>query len=1301
MAPGTRSQRIQNSNQAQKGPNANAKNNAIIVVDSDDSDAEKGHSANPGRAKRQRTMDSMPIEIDEDVPMPDAPPTPPASVAASSAAKNGHLKGRKRFQADFNDIKAQGLEVAGMAISKFRAGDDEGSMELVIVDRANADTRVLACNVIVTDTSEYPKHHALLTWADADSGSGEIPPRVAAALSALERAKPQPIGEALEGLLIALSPHGASTTSNAKIPPNPKSPVKKTFSAAKVETDSEGEGEDEDEDGSDAGYDAYFPGDEDDSYGGGYGGGGAAGAKERERLRERVVGRVQRDFLEIVSSSYRPGLIPLSATHSTTPGAWAATTDFCLSVSLPTVALTHTIPAQALVAWDRRLLASPRARHLVLLISGFAGAYPPLTPQGVYVGAVGGGGGGAGPGAGAGGRELRFRVGVCGRYKPARSAALEAGRTFGLLGKDAEDEVREARERAAKEREERAAAWGEGGLDEDGYAEEEGAPSGFGFGFGEEGEDADGGEEEEGRFERFSLSNAMEALLDAQLVKLIWIRRTYGVGWAGAEVLLAAVEREQRPYKDVWASAKAEITAADKAETALARLGKLPHDPLRELPAGEEINLPYTAFCYLVRRLTLCTRYCLVCHNRLTAEFEALKPYVCDSPLCTYQYYAHNRGASLEYEILHNPETVDLLVSLTYSAAAEGVIDEPLPVGMALRVPPPDKSRIVAAPVTYGHAYLQAQAAAPAVAQNVEVPVGLDGLVDFDSLPIEQMRASIAGLIDTLPAIDEMKRHLERKVKPGKSKPRLQEMENGTIIPAAWYILRWCVASCTAYLEEMSSSENQCIQGVDSAWRQFRFSVGAPDAEAKFQKAVKLATESDTNAKRYPSLYAFHGSGLRNWHSIIRHGLWYKVVANGRAFGDGVYLAKEAQTSMGHYAAGGRVCWKKSKLGPTQCVAMAEVVNLPSRFVSSNPHFVIKDTEWIMCRYLLVKGLEAPSVDAAGKAKKQGAIPFVKLDPAQSITLAGKQLQVPQPGYQIAELVHQRQAELVDEDHDVIDQYIFEAAPAPVEVIELSDDDDEPMPVAQPVAGPSKGKGKGSSFVSAVSSVLKGKGSSSGSSAAKGPPKDDWKSDLAYVQRTVDLLMPPPIDSSPSSTMAVQRELKAMLKEQEKAMSSAGGLKELGWYMPQEVMGDNLFQWIVEMHSFDETLPIAKDLKREKVNSLIFEIRFPPTYPIGPPFFRIITPRFLPFIHGGGGHVTGGGSICMDLLTSDGWLPSYSISAVLLQIKLAISNLDPKPARLAHNWNTPYAVSEALVGFKRAAATHGWTVPDGFDKLVR
>ncbi|KAJ6570445.1 hypothetical protein DFH09DRAFT_1313054 [Mycena vulgaris] len=56
-------------------------------------------------------------------------------------------------------------------------------------------------------------------------------------------------------------------------------------------------------------------------------------------------------------------------------------------------------------------------------------------------------------------------------------------------------------------------------------------------------------------------------------------------------------------------------------------------------------------------------------------------------------------------EIIHNSETVDLLVPLMHSAAAEGVIDESFPMGMALRVPPPDKARVIATPIAgpYGH----------------------------------------------------------------------------------------------------------------------------------------------------------------------------------------------------------------------------------------------------------------------------------------------------------------------------------------------------------------------------------------------------------------------------------------------------------------------------------------------------------------------------------------------------------------------------------------------------------------------
>ncbi|KAJ7364289.1 hypothetical protein DFH08DRAFT_949893 [Mycena albidolilacea] len=144
-------------------------------------------------------------------------------------------------------------------------------------------------------------------------------------------------------------------------------------------------------------------------------------------------------------------------------------------------------------------------------------------------------------------------------------------------------------------------------------------------------------------------------------------------------------------------------------------------------------------------------------------------------------------------------------------------------------------------------------------------------------------------------------------------------------------------------------SDERCIQVV------------VPAAEAKFQKALQNATTTDANVKECPSLYA-------NWHSIIRHRLWYRSVTNGPTFGDGVYLAKEPQTSMGHYDASGRACWRKGKLGPTSCVALAEVVNLPKHWC------------------LLIKSLEAPAVDSM-KGKKKSVISLVKFDPAQTITL--------------------------------------------------------------------------------------------------------------------------------------------------------------------------------------------------------------------------------------------------------------------------------------------------------------------------
>jgi hypothetical protein len=195
------------------------------------------------------------------------------------------------------------------------------------------------------------------------------------------------------------------------------------------------------------------------------------------------------------------------------------------------------------------------------------------------------------------------------------------------------------------------------------------------------------------------------------------------------------------------------------------------------------------------------------------------------------------------------------------------------------------------------------------------------------------------------------------------------------------------------------------------------------------------------------------------------------------------------------------------------------------------------------------------------------------MDPQRRVTLGGKNISIPLPEYKLEKLRRDRENEYMEEDPDEDDTSLFV----------------DPTPTSSQPNG-----------VPAYEEPTR----------AAARPANDWKHDPDWVRATITHMMPAPIDSTSMATMALQRELNSMLKEQDRATS----LKELGWYMPPEFIEDNLYQWIVELHSFDNELPIAKDLAQKKVNSLVFEIRFPPSFPHSPPFFRILKPRFLPFI---------------------------------------------------------------------------------------
>lgn len=192
--------------------------------------------------------------------------------------------------------------------------------------------------------------------------------------------------------------------------------------------------------------------------------------------------------------------------------------------------------------------------------------------------------------------------------------------------------------------------------------------------------------------------------------------------------------------------------------------------------------------------------------------------------------------------------------------------------------------------------------------------------------------------------------------------------------------------------------------------------------------------------------------------------------------------------------------------------------------------------------------------DAPNAQRDLSHIPLVKLDPKHPITLTGssgggvKRIEFPEPSYKLNKLLTARRSDFLEEDFDEDDQAIFTALETP----NSTQQPQHEVIVIEDSPGP------------------------------QSMPENDWKHDPEWVEATVGHLMPPPLDSSSSATMALQRELRAMQKEQ----NSAKSLTDLGWYMPPEFIGDNLFQWIVELHSFDEKLPVARDMKRQYVSSL-------------------------------------------------------------------------------------------------------------------
>ena len=913
------------------------------------------------------------------------------------------------------------------------------------------------------------------------------------------------------------------------------------------------------------------------------------------------------------------------------------------------------------------------------------------------------------------------------------------------------------------------------------------------------------GNSKNGALGRLFVGRPLDELMNGRLLDLINYRISEHFPWAGAEQFYNDHQGRNSSDSDVL-DAKYWIDDALKLGKSLPSIVTADH----LIPVCKTPSFPLVAMQFALRHLVRCTEFCLVCHCKVEADFEALKPYVCDKPLCLYQYMALGFGPSIEHEIMSQPHVVDLLVSFCYSSASSRRLVE-LPVGMGLMVPPTSyvsfeqsqsnggylgRRYAPTHPPTYPYMTDGVNSSKPASSiqkppeiqkykarfdrNSMELifpsgvksgllrpghwicilisgfpeerlhcrviealyptirlgrpikrsPMGVDKprsangvsiyesasslhsrakgpqaltpattpppLIDpssypevefvlydqnFDDLDDVEKQGSLCSLLDTLPSIKQMKDYLETR----HGKDMSLRSWTDRVSPAALGVLRWIIASnrsCIVQVDNVDGQSRNAEERVSgmSNWMQFRFAQGAPDKEQRFITAVRETTDQ----LPYPTMFAWHGSPLHNWHGIVREGLHFQHTAHGRAFGDGVYHSLQLATSL-NYSGGWQYygtapiddgtpswgTWPHSELRISQALALNEIVNAPQKFVSCSPHLVVAQLDWIQSRYLFVRcnmqvqNLEGkapsqeyeqdPKYTPLGSANEKIVIPITAISksrrPIQKAVKSGnKKAKINASNSKGFE-----DTCLLSDDTDAEDLEIF-----------FSEDEHTSAASQQPQPRQSTGKMK------AVMSLF--------TKAPETPKTDFLPGTLDY--KTLPLLEAPTYATS-SASRSLQRELTATLKLQDTHPTH-----ELGWYINPELIS-NVYQWIIELHSFEAHLPLSKDMRDKGIKSVVMEMRFGKDYPMSPPFVRIIRPRFLSFMQGGGGHVTAGGALCMELLTNSGWSAVSNIESVLLQVRLAISSTDPKPARLESGSVRDYGVGEAVEAYIRACQTHG------------
>ncbi|XP_036164580.1 protein mono-ADP-ribosyltransferase PARP8 isoform X3 [Myotis myotis] len=244
------------------------------------------------------------------------------------------------------------------------------------------------------------------------------------------------------------------------------------------------------------------------------------------------------------------------------------------------------------------------------------------------------------------------------------------------------------------------------------------------------------------------------------------------------------------------------------------------------------------------QRIPVLNEHCVVCDERhVFLNGPMLRPTVCERELCVFAFQTLGVMNEAADEIATGAQVVDLLVSMCRSALESPrkvVIFEPYP-----SVVDPNDPQMLA----------------------------------FN--PRKKNYDRVMKALDSITSIREMTQapYLEIKKQMDKQDP------------LAHPLLQWVISSNRSHIVKLPV--NRQLKFMHTP-HQFLLLSSPPAKESNFRAAKKL----------FGSTFAFHGSHIENWHSILRNGLVVasntRLQLHGAMYGSGIYLSPMSSISFGY-----------------------------------------------------------------------------------------------------------------------------------------------------------------------------------------------------------------------------------------------------------------------------------------------------------------------------------------------------------------------------------------------------------------